>query len=131
MALESCTLPQQDFGHAAQVRAAYLYLVALGFARALLKMQDSIERFAAFLGKPGRYHETITVAYLAFIRQALFETGDRGSWAAFARANPRVLARGLLLKFYSQSQLDSDLARQVLVPPGGFKFDDDAVAAPL
>ena len=129
MALESCTLQEHDFGHAAHVRAAYLYLGALGFAGALLKVQNAIRRFAAHLGRPDRYHETITVAYLALICQALYESGDCGSWAAFARANPQVLERGLLLKFYSRSQLDSDLARQVFVLPGGFKLDGDTVPA--
>ena len=69
------------------------------------------------MGKPDRYHETITIAYLALIRQALYERGDGGGWTAFSRDNPQLLQRGLLLQFYPQAQLDSDLARRVFLLP--------------
>jgi hypothetical protein len=117
VALESCTLSERDFGHAAHVRAAYLYLGVSGFAQALQKIQSAIRGYAASLGKPDRYHETITVAYLALIRQALYERGDGGGWTAFSRDNPQLLERGLLLQFYPQAQLDSDLARRVFLLP--------------
>jgi hypothetical protein len=117
-ALESCTLNERDFGHAAHVRLAYLYLRSGGFARALDRMQGSIRRYATSLGKPNRYHETITVAFLALIQQALYVQGNDEGWDAFARSNPQLLQRDLLLQFYSQAQLESELARQVfLLPP--------------
>jgi hypothetical protein len=134
-ALESCTLPEREFGHAAHVRAAYLCLAALGFAGALQKMQELIQRFAALHGKPTRYHETITVAYLALVRRALFEGGDCGGWGAFAHANPALLERGLLLQYYSSRVLDSDLARQVFLLPGDARSneysDPKAMQAPM
>lgn len=52
-ALESCTLPESEFGH------------------------------AAHLGRPDRYHETITVAFAALIQQQIFERGDGGGWPVF------------------------------------------------
>jgi hypothetical protein len=116
-ALESCILAERDFGHVAHVRAAYLYLRSQGFALALQKIQGVIRRYAASLGKPDRYHETITVAYLALIQQALHERGDHGGWEDFSRSNPQLLQRGLLLQFYPQAQLDSRLARQVFLLP--------------
>jgi len=116
-ALESCTLGERDFGHAGHVRAAYLYLRSAGFAQALQKIQGVIRRYATSRGKPDRYHETITVAYLALIQQALHERGDGGGWEVFSRSNPQLLQRGLLLQFYRQAQLDSELARQVFVLP--------------
>jgi len=116
-ALESCTLAECDFGHAAHVRAAYLYLRATGFAQALQNMQGAIRQYAASLGKRDRYHETMTVAYLALISQALHERGDAGGWSAFSQENPRLLERGLLLQFYPEAQLESDLARRVFLLP--------------
>ena len=116
-ALESCTLSEADFGHAGHVRAAYLYLRAAGFAQALHRIQGAIRKYASSLGKPDRYHETITVAYLALIRQALYERGDGGGWAAFSRDNAQLLEHGLLLQFYPQAQLESDLARRVFLLP--------------
>ena len=116
-ALESCSLNECDFGHAAHVRAAYLYSRSRDFAAALEKMRRAIRTYAASLGKADRYHETITVAFLALIRQRLFERGDGAGWEGFAQANPELLDRDLLLRFYPQRQLESDLARRTFLLP--------------
>jgi hypothetical protein len=117
VALEKCELPESAFGHAAHVRAAYLYLRAEGFAGALERTHRAIRNFARQLGKPERYHETITVAYLALIQQHMCQRGDGGGWAAFERDNPELFRPGLLLEYYPKAQLESDLARQVFVLP--------------
>jgi hypothetical protein len=116
-ALEACSLSEREFGHAAHVRAAYLYLRSGDFAVALANTRRTIQAFAESLGKADRYHETITVAYLALIRQELYEFGDGGSWAGFARANAELLDRDLLLRFYPQAQLQSELARRIFLLP--------------
>jgi hypothetical protein len=116
-ALESCSLSERDFGHAAHVRAAYLYSRSGEFAGALEKIRRAIRTYAASLGKADRYHETITVAYLALIRQRLFERGDGGGWEGFLRANPQLLDRDLLLQFYPRGQLESELARRIFLLP--------------
>jgi hypothetical protein len=117
-ALESCTLSEQEFNHAGHVRAAYLYLQSGDFAEALMRLRRSIRNYAGSLGKPDRYHETITAAYLALIQQLLCERGDGGGWTGFARIAPELFEPDLLLKFYSKSQLDSQLARRIFVLPG-------------
>ena len=89
-ALESCTLTESDFGHHAHIRAGYLYLRQSDFAGALDRMRRSIRNYATHHGKPDRYHETITVAYLALIQQCIFERGDGGGWATFARCNSEL-----------------------------------------
>jgi hypothetical protein len=116
-ALEACTLPEAEFGHAAHVRAAYLYLRAGSFGAAIERMESAIRRYAASLGKPDRYHDTITIAYLALIRRALVVGGDRGGWPAFAAANPELLDRQLLLRYFPREQLESALARRVFLLP--------------
>jgi len=118
-ALEACELPDGAFDHAGHVRAAYLYLRACGFAGALERMRASIRRYAAHHGSPGKYHETITVAYLALIGQRLLEVGDAPGWEAFRAHNPDLLERDLLLRFYPEAQLHSDLARRTFLLPQG------------
>ena len=117
-ALESCTLSEQEFNHAGHVRAAYLYLRSGDFAEGLMRLRAAIRNYAGSLGKPDRYHETITVAYLALIQQLLCERGDGGGWPGFARSAPELFEPDLLLKFYSKAQLDSELARRIFVLPG-------------
>lgn len=115
--LESCGLPSNEFGHTAHVRAAYLYLRTRSFPEALAHMAQTVRNYAANLGKSDKYHETITVAFLALIHQHLAERGDFGDWSEFARQNPSLLEAGLLLQFYPREQLDSDIARKVFVLP--------------
>ncbi|MGO9036753.1 MAG: hypothetical protein ACLPX1_04265 [Steroidobacteraceae bacterium] len=117
-ALEDCTLAEEEFGHAGHVRAAYLYLQSADFVEGLGRMRRAIRNYARSLGKPDRYHETITVAYVALIQQVLYERGG-GGWTEFARGAPELFEHGLLLKYYSRGQLESDLARRIFVLPGG------------
>ena len=116
-ALQSCTLPEAEFTHAAHVRAAYLYLCDGSFGQAIDRMAAAIRRYAASLGKPDRYHDTITVGFLTLIRTRLCERGDAGDWRSFAAANPDLLDRRLLLRHYPRQQLQSPLARRVFVLP--------------
>jgi len=116
-ALERCELPAEAFTHAAHVRAGYLYLRAGGFDAALGRMRAAIQRYAAHLGKPDKYHETTTVAYLALIHERLSGRGGAGDWAGFQEQNADLFERDLLLRHYSRSELESDLARQVFILP--------------
>ena len=116
-ALERCELPPEGFTHAAHVRAGYLYLRANGFGFALERIRRSVRQYARHCGQPERYHETVTVAYLALIGQHLCLRGDGGGWSGFARDNPELFQSGLLLHFYSELELNSDLARRVFLLP--------------
>jgi hypothetical protein len=116
-ALENCALPERDFGHAAHVRAAYLYLQDSDFAGALERIRRAIRNYAKHLGKPDRYHETITVAYVALIQQHICERGNGGGWLAFARDNAELFEPDLLQRFYTRAQLDSEMARRIFVLP--------------
>ncbi len=116
-ALESCQLPAAQFNHAAHVRAGYLYLRQQPFAHALSRLSTSICRFAEAIGKPGLYHETITVAFLALIHERLYRHGDGGGWEGFAQSHPDLLRKDALLKLYPQAVLDSAEARARFVLP--------------
>jgi len=116
-ALENCELAERDFGHAAHVRVAYLYLQKSDFAAALERTRRTIRNYAKHLGKPDRYHETITVAYLALIQQHIFERGNDGGWPAFAKNNAELFQPDLLHRFYSRAQLDSEIARRIFLLP--------------
>ena len=99
------------------MRAAYLYLCRGSFGQAIDRMAATIRRYATSLGKPDRYHDTITVGFVALIRERICERGDGGCWAEFATTNPDLLDRGRLLRHYPRDQLQSPLARRVFVLP--------------
>jgi hypothetical protein len=127
-ALESGELPESEFGHAAHVRAAYLCLLPGDFAAALARIRAAIGNHARRQGKANRYHETMTVAYLALIQQHMCLRGDGGGWPGFARENPELFQPDLLLHFYPRSQLHSELARRVFVLPSPAPPPDGACA---
>lgn len=116
-ALESCELPESEFGHVAHVRAAYLYLQEADFAGALDRIRRTIRNYVRHLGKPDRYHETITVAYLALIQEHICERGNGRGWVEFARDNSELFQPGLLRQFYPAAQLESEMARRVFLLP--------------
>jgi hypothetical protein len=119
-ALESCTLPESQFGHAAHVRAAYLYLRQADFVGALDRMRRAIRNYATHHGKPDRYHETITVAYVALIQQHLCERGPGDGWESFTRGNPELLDPNLLSQFYSRGEIESAIARKIFLLPRAY-----------
>ena len=116
-ALETCALPETAFGHAAHVRAAYLCLRGSDFPSALQRISSTLHAYTASLGKPGRYHETKTVAYMALIGREMLERGDGGDWPGFAQQNPGLLDPRLLLRFYTSAELDAPLARRIFLLP--------------
>lgn len=113
--LEACTLPEAAFGHAGHVRAAWLYLRRHAFAEALARMSAALRRDTAAHGKPDRYHETVTVAYMALVNERLRTQGDGGDWESFLGANPELLDRRLLSHYYRPETLASPAARQVFI----------------
>jgi hypothetical protein len=127
-ALESCTLPESEFGHHAHVRAGYLYLKKSDFAEALDRIRRSIRAYATHHGKPDRYHETITVAYLALIQQCIFERGDGGGWVIFAQSSPELFNPELLARFYERDVLESKMARRVFLLPRSKSFGGESSA---
>lgn len=114
-ALESCTLPEAEFDHRGHLRAAWLCLRAGSFPEALARMSAALKRYSAHMGKPDRYHETITVAYMAVINERLHAGGDHDSWSDFLRDNPDLADRRLLTHCYRPETLASPTARSIFV----------------
>lgn len=116
--LEACRLPEALFDHAAHVRAGYLYLRAHRFPQATARMCATIMNYAASLGKPDRYHETITFGFMALIQDRLRNRGDGGGWDGFKAQNPELLRADALLAYYPKEVLESEDARAgfVLMP---------------
>lgn len=117
-AFEAGRVPDGSFGHAEHVRVAWWYLGRYPLAEALGRFSGALRAFAAAQGQPGRYHETVTVAYLLLIHERL--AGCAGeSWAAFAGRNPDLLAwqPSVLDRYYRPETLASERARQTFVMP--------------
>jgi hypothetical protein len=123
---EDCSLAAASFHHPDHVRMAFLYLCRYPALQALERFSISLSRFAAANGKPGRYNETITWAFLLLIRERMARAGCRLTWPEFASRNADLLSwkDNILKKYYCNETLSSDLAKST------FLFPDKTIALP-
>lgn len=110
-----------DFHHREHVRLAFAYLSECRPLDALRRFSQALRAYASARGKPERYHETITYAYLFLIRERMART-PAVDWEGFAAQNLDLLhwKPGLLERYYRESTLRSDLARTVFLFPDKF-----------
>lgn len=114
---EDLTLSPDEFTHEAHVRVAWSYLVELPLLDALRTFSANLQRFARSLGAEGKYHATITWAYLFAISERIESGGERNSFERFAAGNPDLLARDFLSRFYPPEVLASEAARARFLLP--------------
>lgn len=116
-AFESTELPADQFTHTAHVRVAWWYLVHTSLPEALLRFSRALQRFADAKGATGKYHETVTVAYMLILAERL-EAARGLSWSEFAAANTDLFdTPSVLNKYYRAETLASDRARRSFVMP--------------
>jgi hypothetical protein len=111
--------PAGGFHHRQHVRVAWWYVKRHPLPEALSRFIDGLKRFAAALGTPELYHETITVAFVLLINERLDETGRAATWEEFAGAHPDLLAwkPSILDRYYRAETLASSRAKRVFVMP--------------
>lgn len=114
--LEACEYPNGLFRHADHVRLAWIYVRWCGPA-AEARIVESIQRYARSLSHPGKYHDTITRAWLRLVAAAHAATPQIGGFGEFAARHPELLDRDRLGAFYSPRVIESDAARRAWVPP--------------
>src|SRR5690348_7912247 len=85
------------FHHADHVRAGFEILQHHDFAEAAAAFARALKQIAMRAGAPGKYHETITLAFLSLIaeRQAL---GRHADFESFASANPELMDKSVLAR---------------------------------
>ena len=86
------------FTHAEHVRVAFEMLGRYEFDDALARYAGGLRRMTVRLGLPGRYHATITVAFLALVAERRARTGA-ATWAAFAGLAPDLLDKGCVRRW--------------------------------
>lgn len=118
---ERCTLNRADWTHAAHVRMAWLYLSRdLDFDAALERIRSGIKRLNAHFGTaPEKYHDTVTIAYAALVRERIDRAPYLSNWPQFAERYPETLdwANPLPLRHYSNGRLFSRAAHEGYIEP--------------
>jgi hypothetical protein len=106
----------QDFRHADHVRAGYELLARKDFLDAAALYCRVLQRMTARAGKPEPFHLTITLAFLSLIAERA-ELGAHASFEDFASANPDLMDKSVLARWYTPERLNGMAARRGFVLP--------------
>ena len=119
---ESQSLNLETWVHRSHVRVAVLYLSRFGFDAALERMRERIQSFNRAKGikdtKSSGYHETLTVAWLRVIANALdVMARPPANSLEFCRQNQHLLDKTFLRRHYSSDRMLTDEAKRQFVEP--------------
>jgi len=115
-AFEAGTLDLATFSHREHVRMGFELARRAPFTEAAHRFASALRRLTAAAGKSDKYHDTLTVAFMALIFERLGEDREQ-SFDAFAEANPDLFDKGVLLRWYDEARLKSPAARRAFVLP--------------
>lgn len=105
------------FPHAEHVRLTIVYLTRHDRDETIRKMYDGLLRFATAKGQPGKFHVTMTRAWIDLVDSARRAHPRIDSPGALVAQCPQLLDRDALLRFYSPELLHSADARERWVAP--------------
>lgn len=103
------------FTHRDHVRMGFELARRAPFTEAADRFARALRAMTIRAGAPEKYHDTITVAFMALIAERL--GGADEDFEAFAAANPDLFDRGVLKRWYGDGRLDTPQARRAFVLP--------------
>ncbi len=119
---EDCTLPREEWTHAAHLTVALWHLLQYDWPEAVRRVRLGIQRYNAAHGikttPTGGYHETLTLFWLRTVRA--FLEGGRNEARALVRLANELAAtadKSLPLEHYTRERLFSPEARAHWVEP--------------
>jgi len=104
------------FPHREHVRMAFEMLRRHDFVESALHYSHALRALTAKAGKPAKFHQTITVAFLSLVAERM-QAQEQCNFDTFARANPDLLDKSVLARFYSAERLSSEAARRTFLLP--------------
>ncbi|HWK51802.1 MAG TPA: hypothetical protein VNR40_18040 [Steroidobacter sp.] len=120
VAFENGSLDPAQFSHRLHLSLAWSYLQREGFPDGALQFRRHLQDYVAAVGAQGKYHETMTWAYLMLLNEELCLRSPAGeSFEAMIQRRPDLLdhRNGPISRCYSKAQLDSPEARRVFMLP--------------
>ena len=117
-AFEAGTVAPSDFNHRAHLRLAYVYLCEGSVETAAAAIRSALHAFLKRNGVPaGKYHETLTRAWLLAVRYFMDKSAPSASFDRFLAQDDRLLDSQIMLTHYRKDTLFSDTARVTFVAP--------------
>jgi hypothetical protein len=109
----------EPFHHAEHVKLTWLYLRRYPVPEVLGRLSGGLKALASARGKPERYHETITWAYVFLLHERMARMDSDHDWKQFAEVHRDLLDwnNNILRAYYREETLRSDLGRKVFLLP--------------
>lgn len=104
------------FAHRDHLRMAFLALSRDPFPLAFARYSDGIRQLAVHAGRPEKFNQTLTGAYLSLIAERLAEH-PHADFEAFIASNTDLLDAGLLNRYYTPGRLASARAKTIYLLP--------------
>ena len=119
---EDCTLPREEWTHAAHLTVALWHLLQFDWPEAVARVRARIKRYNAAHGirttPTGGYHETLTLFWLRAVRAFLeAERNEARALVHLANELAETHDRNLPLEHYTRELLFSPEARAHWVEP--------------
>ena len=119
---EDCTLPREEWTHAAHLTVALWHLLQFDWPEAVARVRRGIKRYNAARGIPstptGGYHETLTLFWLRAVDAYLCaERNEARALVDLANELAATHDKGLPLSHYTRERLFSPEARAAWVEP--------------
>ncbi len=124
------TISAKDFHHSEHVRVVWKLITTVGQDSARERFGAALVRLAQAHGADQLYHETLTRAWVELIAAAVLQTPAARTSEEFLAANPALLDRSILDRFYSPELLASEAARQGWITPDRLPIPE-AVVPPI
>jgi hypothetical protein len=111
-------LSPSEFNHRAHLRLAYIHLASQGPDAAVSTFRESLLRFLSHHQiDPGKFHETLTQAWLQAVWHFMLRHADTASSEEFLEKSEVLHDAKVMLTHYSSGVLSSDKARRQFVAP--------------
>ena len=105
------------FPHREHVRMGFEMLRRHNFAEAAYRYSFALRAMAARAGRPEAFHQSVTIAFLSLIGERMQCRAAVADFAAFARANPDLMDKSALSRWYRPERLTMDAARRTFLLP--------------
>ena len=115
--LAAATGPGGEFRHRQHINLAFLAVRRYGMPEATGKVCSWIRGIAAYQRAPQKYHHTVSRAWVELVAHHVAADPECADFETFARQNPALLDKRLLIRHYRSSTLAAASARHGWVEP--------------
>ena len=113
---EARNLDPAEFRHRDHVQVAFELLQKYDFIDAAAIYAKGVRSIASRAGASRKFNLTITYAFMSLIAESMIARPYEG-FPAFVAANPDLMSKELLIRWYATDRLQSEAARGIFLMP--------------